>query len=166
MARSLGLYEGSLKEAVHCFKYRNGKNLASLFSDLMLGNPLCEKELWEVDLVTFVPSTALKVAKRGYNQAAVLAKEIAAKTGKPNRNVIRRIKRTSDQNKLSLEERRENVRGVFKAYKSENLKRRSVLLVDDVYTTGSTVNECAQALRKAGAERINVLTIARATLNY
>lgn len=167
MARSLGLYEGGLKEAIHCFKYQNGKNLAPLFSDLILSSSLCDAEFWKVDLVTCVPSTAFKVAKRGYNQAAVLAKEIALRIGKPNHNTIHRTRRTKDQNKLSLDERRENVKGAFRVVPpARDLKGCHILLVDDVYTTGSTINECAQALKKAGAGQVNVLTIARATLNY
>lgn len=166
VGRSLGFYESNLKEAIHHFKYNNGRKLAVVFADMAQESCHCQREFWAVDLVTYVPSTTAKEIHRGYNQAELFGREVAKRIEKPSIKTLYRVKQTEDQNKLKLEQRRQNVRDAFKALPKTDLKGSRVLLVDDVYTTGSTINECAKALKKAGARQVNVLTIARATLNY
>jgi len=165
-ARSLGFYEGSLKEAIHNFKYKNGRRLANIFADLARNNAFCDSMFWDIDLITYVPSTTAKEIRRGYNQAELFGREVAKRIEKPSIKTLCRVKQTEDQNKLKLEERRKNVKDAFKSLPQLNLKNRRILLVDDVYTTGSTINECAKALKRAEAKQVNVLTVARATLNY
>jgi competence protein ComFC len=137
-----------------------------VFAQIAKTGPFGGEDFWKIDLVTYVPSTRAKEIRRGYNQAELFGREIAKRIGKPAASTLRRVKRTEDQNKLKLQKRKENVKDAFRALEEADLKNRKLLLVDDVYTTGSTSNECAKALRKAGAKQINVLTIARATLNY
>ncbi|HAW60392.1 MAG TPA: ComF family protein [Actinobacteria bacterium] len=158
IARSAGLYEGNLKEAIHSLKYRNGRRLAPIFARLMVEGM---EEGLDIDLVTFVPLSSSKERRRGYNQARLLALEISDLIDKPCIPALIQIKETMDQSKLSPRERRENVRKAFLGVAGVDIRGRSLLLIDDVFTTGATVNECSKALLASGAEDVHVLTLAR-----
>ncbi len=96
---------------------------------------------------------------RGYNQAEILADELSLLTGIPARNdILYRIKRTSPQKKLDGSGRRKNLRGAFAVKRGENLPQ-NVLLIDDIYTTGSTVERCAKMLRLGGVQNVYFLTV-------
>ncbi|MDI6892223.1 MAG: ComF family protein [Actinomycetota bacterium] len=157
-ARSAGFYEGNLKEATHSFKYGNGRKLAPIFARLMVEK--MEKDLG-IDLVTYVPLSLSKERRRGYNQARLLALEISDLIGKPCIPALIQIKETVDQSKLSPRERRENVRRAFLSAAGVDIRGRFLLLIDDVFTTGATVNECSRALLAGGAKDVHVLTLAR-----
>lgn len=159
LARSGGNYTGYLKEAIHHLKYRNGKNiapyLARFASDCVL------EFIDKIDAIAFVPLTRHKEAKRGYNQARLIAQELSLIHNKPLYDGLTKTRKTPEQNKLGLTGRSTNVKGAFAA---NTRAPGNILLVDDVYTTGSTVNECALALRKMGASEVLVMTIARTPL--
>jgi len=157
-ARSLGFYEGALKNAIHEFKYRNGRGLAKIFAGLMVG---MIDDFEGVDLITYVPLSRKKQLKRGYNQAHLLAGEIAKKTGLICDSILIRVNEEMDQTKLSLEQRKRNVRRAFIFDEKKNISGKSLLLIDDVFTTGSTVDECSKVLYAKGAKKVSVLTIAR-----
>ena len=115
-----------------------------------------------VDGVVPGPLHPRRERERGYNQALLLASALCKLTGWPLRaRVLRRTRYTSQQTRLSANQRRDNVRGAF-APAGENLEGQHLLLVDDVMTTGATVSECAKVLKKSGASRVSVLTLARA----
>lgn len=160
-ARSAGLYEGSFKEAIYAFKFRNYKSLAPLFAHLMVER--FNFEVNEVDLVTYVPLTQEKEMKRGYNQAELLAVEVAKLLNKPLIKTLNQMKTTEDQSKLKPVERKKNVRGAYQIASRELVQGKSLLLIDDVFTTGATSNECSKALAFAGAEEVMVLTVVRAS---
>jgi ComF family protein len=101
--------------------------------------------------------------ERGFNQALLLAKELSQRTGIPYfKTILKKRKPTLPQVNLSGAERERGLRGAFHMVEKEALAGKSVLLVDDVYTTGATVNECAKVLRKGGAGKVHVLTLAHA----
>ncbi|MFQ6038919.1 MAG: ComF family protein, partial [Candidatus Aminicenantales bacterium] len=101
--------------------------------------------------------------ERGFNQALAVARELSGKKGiKLDPHVLVRTRATPPQTSLEAEERKKNVRGAFAALSPEAVRGRTVLLVDDVFTTGSTLEECALTLRKAGAAEVRALTIAQA----
>ncbi|HZD60259.1 MAG TPA: ComF family protein [Anaerolineae bacterium] len=159
LARSGGSYAGSLKEAIHHLKYKNGKKIALYLARFIAD---CSSELMDnVGAIAFVPLTRYKEAKRGYNQSKLIAQELSLLFNKPLYRDLVKIRDIPEQNKLGLADRSSNVKGVFVA-KAQVSGR--MLLVDDVYTTGSTVNECAIALRKAGASEVLVVTVARTPL--
>lgn len=158
-ARSLGLYEGTLKNAIQNLKYNNGKLLVSPLVNLAVQK--MDPSLFDIDLVTFVPMAQGKELKRGYNQAQIIATEIGRCLEKPCSLTLKVIKRIKDQTELDLKERRKNVRGAFEGVKRREVEGKSILLVDDVYTTGATINECTKVLRQSGADKINVFTLAR-----
>lgn len=162
--RSLGLFEGSMREVVHALKYANGRRLAPILAELAverLGDGFLD-----VDLITFVPLHASKQSERGYNQSELVAQKLARLTPAPAAGVLRQVSKTADQSQLPAEERRANVRGAFdlRASKAEIVAGSRLVLVDDVFTTGSTVAECCRVLRSAKAADVRVLTLARAPL--
>jgi len=158
-ARSGGIYSGSLKEAIHQLKYKNGKILAPYLAEFASSSVADVMD--GVDVIAYVPLTKKKEAKRGYNQAELIARALSSYYDKPIYNGLIKVKDIPEQNKLGLTERSKNVSGAFEAYSPVS---GNILLVDDVYTTGSTVNECAKVLERSGASEILVLTIARTAL--
>lgn len=146
-----GRHDGLLQNATHAFKYDGARDLAEpLASRLVKG--LCSLK-WTIDALAPVPLFADRLAERGYNQSDLLCQQLALKTDIAARpTLLERIRETSQQALLSDEDRRENVRDAFEA--SEYARGLSVLLVDDVATTGSTLRECAKALRQQGAGRV------------
>ena len=112
------------------------------------------------DVIVPVPLHRARERERGFNQAALLARRIGRRLAVPTRpRWLARIRPTRPQSELSAGERRANVRGAFRA--SRRVAGRHVLVVDDILTTGATVDACARALRDAGAQRVGVLTVAR-----
>lgn len=163
-ARSVMLFEGIVAEMIRMLKYRRALWLAAdLASFLQHG--------WETffpgrgfDMITYVPLHAWRRRRRGYNQAALLARDL----GKRDRSIlvrsclIRTIP-TASQTRLTASQRLTNVRGAFtvKTGSRKWLEGKRILLVDDVMTTGATASECARALKAAGAQKVHVLTVAR-----
>lgn len=162
-ARAFGLFGGGLKEAVHSFKYKNGKVLAPFFAELILLN--IDPQFFEIDLVTEVPLNRKREIRRGFNQAKLLAQSIAKRIDKPHHSLLSQVRETQDQSKLDFRERKKNVRDCFSPNgEGSVLKGKTVLLVDDVFTTGATVNECSKVLLRAGAESVKVVMVARTVL--
>lgn len=160
LARSGGSYAGSLKEAIHHLKYKNGKRLAPYLARFVSD---CASDLVnDVDAIAFVPLTGYRKAKRGYNQSELIAEELSLLYSKPLYEGLVKTRNVSEQNKLGLADRHTNIKGAFTA---KTRVPGSILLVDDVYTTGSTVSECALALKKMGAPEVFVLTVARTPLD-
>ena len=112
-----------------------------------------------LDVVTYVPMTAGERRKRGFNQAQVLARGVAAQLGLPLRRALIKARRTHPQAMLSARERRMNLQDAFRAVPSKGAR---ALLIDDISTTGSTAEECARTLRQAGFSLVRVLVVARA----
>jgi ComF family protein len=158
-ARSAGLYEGTLREAVHAFKFAGKTALARVLTELAIEQ--CGEALRVLpDVVVPVPLHRSRQRERGFNQSALLAAGIARRLAVPcSGPLLRRRRPTRAQSDLSAGERRANVRGAFVA--SGGVAGRHVLVVDDVLTTGATVSECAHALLGAGAVTVGVLTVAR-----
>ncbi len=163
MARALGHYEGALKQAIHSWKYEGKVGLSPLFGKWMAAKL---SEYWDpecFDLIVPVPLHKERLRKRGFNQALLLAKELSRRTGIPYRKrILQKQRPTLPQVELSGAEREKAVRKSFRILDRDELKGKTILLVDDVYTTGATVNECSRILLVAGAHRIDVFTLAHA----
>lgn len=154
-------YTGGVPQAISKFKFHDRRELAALFAPLMAGQgsphwqPLC------LDLVTAVPMYPAKQRRRGYNQAVLLARELSRTTGIPCReDLLRKVRDNRIQHSLSAKERQENVRGVYQV--AGDVQGKRILLVDDVYTTGATMNACARVLKNAGAQLVWGAAAARA----
>ena len=163
MARALGAFEGSLQAAIHRWKYEGKTHLTSFFAEWMAE---VLNRYWEVnslDLLIPVPLHPQRLRERGFNQALLLVKELSRRTDLPYlKAILKKKKPTVPQVNLSGAEREKGVRGTFHVIEKKELLGKSVLLVDDVYTTGATVNECSRVLLGGGAERVDVLTLAHA----
>ena len=166
MARAVGYYEGPLREAIHRWKYEE-KSYLTLFFGEKLAEGFCR--YWDpqsFDLIIPVPLHSKRLRERGFNQALLLVKELSRRTQIPySKRLLQKRILTPPQVNLSGGEREKGVRGSFHIQRDEEIEGKSILLVDDVYTTGATVNECSKVLLKAGAERVDVLTIAHAIKN-
>jgi len=149
-------YEGAVRRRIHRLKFANSPAIARALAQAFARAevlPTCG-----VDLVTAVPMHRARYLERGYNQAELLGKELAAVQKLPFRQVLLRTRSTPPQNTLGRSARARNVAGAFTA--SENLTGRRILLVDDVCTTGSTVIACAEALRQANALDVVIAVVA------
>lgn len=153
-----GLYErGILMDYKYKGKSYIGKKLGDILYDRM------SLEEAEYDLIVPVPIHRKKQNQRGYNQAAVMARRFARRCGKPCASeLLKRTRQTAPMKGLGAFERHENLRGALKVSASNGYKIEGshILLIDDIYTTGSTLDECSRVLRRAGAEKIYALTFA------
>jgi ComF family protein len=167
-AVAYGSYEGGLRELIHLLKYEQvhpaarvpGRMLADAMSEL--------KSSWAEGPVVVVPVPlhARKLRQRGFNQSELIARH-ALKVGpgsgrlRLTTGVLARCRETQSQTGLTRHQRRENICGAFAVARPEQIDGHEVLLVDDVFTTGTTVSECARVLRRAGASKVFVATVAR-----
>ncbi len=162
--RSGGLYQGELKDLILLFKYRGYEILGRPLGRFVFESLKGEESLWwGVEALIPVPLHPKRKSKRGFNQARVLAKELSKLKGLPLEDlVLRKMKNVPPQTSLERDERGKSVRGVYTVLKSEKIQGKTVLLVDDVYTTGSTLKECSRELLRAGAKEVRAITIAQA----
>jgi len=158
----LGVYEGKLRDLCLSFKSVYNELLGPALARLLTQ---CQGDaLWAVqaDMVVAVPLHFVRRFSRGFNQAESLARCLGRELKVPHRSrILKRVRRTRPQSELKRDERRENVHGAFRASPTGDLKGATVLLVDDILTTGATCSEAARALKAAGAARVVVAVIAR-----
>ncbi len=161
-ARAAGVYEGVLRECIHFFKYQKKAYLARPLGEMLIDGMSNDEDLREADFLIPVPLDGRRFREREFNQAHLLAQVVSRdfKITISSRN-LRRARRVPPQTQLSRKQREENVKGLFEVRSREEYKGRRILLIDDVFTTGATVNECARVLKEAGAEEVSVLTVAR-----
>ena len=157
------LDEHPLRQVVQKFKYGRKVSLGKPLGQLMARG--CQEFLSEcqVGLIIPVPLHPKRLRWRGFTQSVLLARQISRDYKIPmDPFVLRRNKETSAQTQLTEEERRRNVRAAFAMNPERSIEGNNILLVDDVYTSGATVNECSRTLKKHGAKEVYVLTLARA----
>ena len=154
-ARAPLRYEGVGKELVHELKYRG---YARVVEKVMAPLMAASLDRSRFDGVVAVPLHRTRLVKRGFNQAESMARGVAERINAPVLDKLKVVRRTRDQVELSAEARRTNVSG---AYASRGPVAGRILLVDDVFTTGATLSECAGILRKAGAKEVHALTLCR-----
>jgi predicted amidophosphoribosyltransferase len=155
-ARAAVVYAGPAPAVVRAWKEHGLRRLATLAAELVVERV----EPPAADVITYIPPDAARQLRRGAHPAELLAHELAARWGLPSAPLLGRTRAATRQTGLRYAERRQNVRGAFLAVDGDLPPR--VLLVDDVYTTGATASAAGTALRAGGAERIEVVTFARA----
>lgn len=158
--RSFGPYDAELRALIVLLKYGGVRTLARPLAGWLAQTLHQRPELAEVDAVVPVPLFPRRRRRRGYNQAELLAADLAGGSVLPvQAGWLERIKDTPSQTGLTPLQREDNVRGAFAC--PHKLEGNSILLVDDVCTTGATLNACARTLKRAGAARVNAVTVAR-----
>lgn len=152
-------YSGPMKNAMYRFKYSNRRCYGKTFSDYALkqyGSWLKKKG---IEVIIPVPMYEKKKRKRGYNQAEVFAKALSELTGIPVQNeIVRRVRDTSPMKQLNYLERKKNLEKAFKLSES-SVKFKKVLIVDDIYTTGTTIDVLAEELRLGGASEVYFMSV-------
>lgn len=160
--RAATLYTGPIQAAIHALKYNGEKELAYVLARYLTAAfqqpPWCNLEA-TIDFAIPVPLHAERLHERGYNQAALIAEAFGQRSQlSVETSILLRTRYSQSQVHLQFDERQANVKNAFEA--TQDLSGKRVLLIDDVYTTGATLNECAQALRNAGAIDVFGLTLA------
>lgn len=173
-ARSCGVFSKTLMELIHAYKYNGRTRLAKPLSALLFQLFIGYDGFNDIDIVIPVPLHRHRLRERGFNQAYMMVmlwpglnKSGKFKTGfragfRINSSALVRKKKTESQTGLGRNDRIKNIKGAFSVKRPEAITDKNILVVDDVYTTGSTVSECASTLMKAGAAGAWVLTLARA----
>ena len=160
-AASAVRFECETREMVNGFKFKRHLWLRDDFVDWMEAAAGARFDLAAVDLVVPMPSGVRHRIDRGYNQCEVLAAELARRIGRRCRRLMKRQGKFKTQSTLNEEERIENVKGTFAVRRPELVRGRTILVVDDIMTTGATLGECARTLKEAGASRVWSVTLAR-----
>lgn len=161
-ARSAIRYEGAAGLAIRAVKYQSATWLIPDLCGFLDACLRTHYDLLPFDAVCYVPMHVLKKRERGFNQAELLASALSRRGRIPlSKGMLKRLRDTGSQTRLTAAQRVSNVAGVFKATRPDEVKGRRLLLIDDVMTTGATVNECARVLKKARAASVHVLTVAR-----
>lgn len=160
-ARVLASYDQIVQNLIHLFKYRQKVSVGRRLAKMLAESVAQDSTFSGTNLIVPVPLHKSRMRERGYNQSAVIAKELSRTLGVPTRNdVLIRRHRTEEQAKLPAEEREKNVADAFAVRKPDQVSHKRILIVDDVLTTGSTLNACAQKLLEAGATEVFVATLA------
>ena len=155
-------YEGIIKERLIKFKFNDKPYIYRSFINFLIKNKKICKFLKSYDIIIPVPIHYNRKVTRGYNQSDLFSKEIAKKIDiKFEDDVLLKNKDNKPQSTKNREDRKENVIGVYYTKNEYKIANKKVLLLDDIFTTGSTVNECAKVLKKAGAKQIDIITIAK-----
>jgi competence protein ComFC len=152
---------GPVRDLVHRLKYHGASWAARPLAELALTGFDDPRLPGPPDALVPVPLHPLRRRERGYNQAALLARELAARTRLPVLDILRRVRPTTTQTHFNRRLRMRNLRGAFRLRRGADVRDRCLLLVDDVLTTGSTMDECARVLAKAGAGPTRALAVAR-----
>ena len=167
---SLGIYQNPLKSAIQTLKYKKVQDLAAVLVDILVEywarfQPFVfdqiKKNRGEGWVVIPVPLHFWRENNRGFNQSSLIGQMLSKSLSLAYCDALKRTRYTKPQVKLKGKERYQNIRGVFAIANSEQLKANSVLLIDDVWTTGSTLRECCYILKRAGAKKVWAITLAR-----
>lgn len=152
-------YEGRAKEIINLYKFKGAWYFSKIFSIKIMEIIKNLPENFQKAPITYVPAHPYRIFKRNYHPVEYLVKVLCDLYNKESFLCLKKIKWKKPQTSLSKLEREKNVKGTFKIIKKDFPK--SLILIDDIYTTGATLKECAKVLRKAGAENISAITLAR-----
>lgn len=156
-------YEGIIREKLIQYKFQNQSYLSTFFAKNLLNHKKMSRILKKYDIIIPVPMYRKKEKQRGYNQTALIAKEIAkvCKSLVYDGKSLKKIKDTKMQSSLNKTERRKNIKNAYKVVNQQKIKDKKIILLDDIYTTGATANECSKVLKQSGAKEILIVTIAK-----
>ncbi len=158
-------YDGIIRKKILEFKFKNKAYLGDFFSKCMVN---CLKKYNIIsDIIIPVPLHYKRYFERGYNQSAILAKKISKQLNiKYDRTILKKVRNTKAQSTLKYDEREINILNSYKIFNNSKIKDKSIMLIDDVFTTGATANECSKVLKENGASKIIVVTISFVRRNF
>lgn len=163
--KTIGPFEPPLSEAVHMLKYSDAKSVSRRLGAMMAERIVPDQRYNKADLVLAVPLHKARKRERGYNQAQLLAEQLGKTLGIASpEGLVTRARHTRSQTTLNKEQRLSNVEGIFAVHNPDRIKGRSIILVDDVLTTGATIGSCGRSLLSAGAREVLAMTAAAAPL--
>jgi ComF family protein len=166
-ARAVVSYETIILNTIHQFKYGNNISIGARLASFMADFSFPDVDFTGYSLIIPVPLHIKRLRQRGFNQSLILARALAKKWQIPvNFSQLKRHRFTLTQTGLNKAERKKNIKGAFEVSDKKNIAGKNVILVDDVYTTGATINECARILTKADAKKVTALTLARVLQSY
>lgn len=156
-------YEGIIREKIIDYKFNNKVYLYRTFTEAVLKNEENIKFIEQYDFLIPVPIHKERKKVRGYNQSELIARILADEIGKIKLQVdiLKKDKNIVAQSTLDKKQRSENIKGVYKVINKQKIIDRKILLLDDIYTTGSTANECSKVLKEAGCTEVGIITIAK-----
>ena len=159
----LFMYKDEIRNKIIDYKFNGKAYLYKTFSEFFVKNKKINVFFEKYDIIIAVPMHKRKEKIRGYNQSALIAKEIANRNNKLKyeNDILLKIINNKVQSTLSKKEREINVKNAYKVLEKQKLINKNVIIFDDIYTTGNTVNECARILKENGANKIGILTIAK-----
>lgn len=155
------MYGGIVRSMILNYKFNEKAYLYKTFVKFLLKSEKFVEIIKSYDIIEPVPLGKARKKERGYNQSSLIATEISKNLKIKLSSSLNKTHNTLKQSTLTQKERQQNIQGAYMLKQSNNLYQKNVLLIDDVYTTGSTVNECCKELLKAGTKNIGVLTIAK-----
>lgn len=159
---ALWYYKDTVRSSLHRFKFSGRRNYAEVYARL-LGIKLQHGIFESIDVITWVPVSPLRRFKRGYDQSALLAQTLSRELSLPVKRLLRKVRHTPPQSGFrEASRRRANVLGAYKAVSPDLLQGKTVLLLDDVVTTGATASECAKTLMTSGAKQVLFAAVAAA----
>lgn len=160
---SIVRYREVVVSIIHNLKFYNLSSISDFIAELIYKQIKKNKLVLDVNLIIDVPLHLVRKRERGYNQASLIAKKLANLLGVDyDGEIIERVSNTVSQATLEHDKRERNINQAFKLKKNIDLKHKSVILLDDVFTTGSTAEECCKVLKSAGPKKITVLTLGKA----
>lgn len=155
-------YEGQIRKIILDYKFNDKSYMYLMLANFILKNKKIFEKIKKYDKIIPVPVSKKRLKIRGYNQSYLIAKEIANQTNlELLNNCLIKTKNIIEQSKLNKEERKQNIQGVYELKNEELIKDKKILLIDDIYTTGSTVNECSKILRQGNPTKIGILVLAK-----
>ncbi len=155
-------YEGMIRKLILDYKFHEKSYIYVGFVNFILKNKKIFEKLKSYDTIIPVPISNKRMKERGYNQSLLIAKKLSkALNIELQENCLVKTKNIIEQSKLNREQRKQNIQNVYELKKKQILKNKKILLIDDIYTTGNTVNECCKILQKAMPKKIDVFTIAK-----
>ena len=157
LIRSALDFNAPSRALIHGLKYEKYTNIAKFFAPLMHKTLLENPSMLEAEYFVPVPIHKKRLKKRGFNQAEVLARELSSLVDIPVLPALARVKNTKSQTKLTKKERAENIKEAFICSDPKAVKKKAIILIDDVCTTSATLEECAKVLKKAGAREVYAL---------
>ena len=156
-------YDGIIKQKIRQYKFKDKAYLYKLFAEIIYSNKKVIEYIKSYDYIIPIPLHKYRYRERGYNQAYLILKELKNRDNKITIkiNILQKEKNIKPQSTLNKVDRKDNIRNAYSIINSIEVKNKKILLFDDVFTTGSTTNECSRILKENGAKKIGVLTIAK-----